>query len=434
MVERKPELAHGYYNLTHWFYPEKLLYLLKNRYFFLLIVISIITFSARVFYVLKIGEITSSEDFRIASNIADGNGFIFNQDAGPTALKAPLYPYFLSLIMILFGSKALLSAVLIQHFIFSLTPLIIYKSGELLQNKIFGFVCALIFAFYPAFIIYPNTIEVASFSIPFAVLTLYLILLSVKRKPKAIIFSALCSGIMCLLQPMFFIILIFFYTFLFIKRKTKLEFWALMVFLLTICPWLIRNYVTFKRFVFIKSPFWQNVYTGYMPDYHKKEEFDLIPDSIKKSIDEDRKIYNDVEMEEKYKNVVLPIIRSDIGLYIKKSFYQLYWLWWAPPKYYKNMTFLIFRLFPLAMVYIFSILGLKRIFLKENRKFYSSILFTMLYFSIVYALTFALNVRFKLEFEWLLFFVAAQGFILLLRLCRRRKDLGSPDLAQPRLS
>ncbi|MBN1150153.1 glycosyltransferase family 39 protein [candidate division WOR-3 bacterium] len=399
-----------------------------------MIVISIITFTARVFYVLKIGEITSSEDFRIAINISEGNGFIFNQDVGPTALKAPLYPYFLSLIMILFGSKALLSAVLIQHVIFSLTPFIIYKSGELLENKKFGFVCATVFALYPAFISYPNTIEVASISIPFGVLTLYLILLSVKRKPKVVILSVLCSALLCLLQPMFFIILILLYTFLLIKRKTKLEFWAFMIFLLTVSPWVIRNYVTFNKFIFIKSPFWQNVYTGYMPDYHRKEEFDIVPDSVKKNIDEDRKIYNDVEMEERYKNAVLPIIRSNIGLYIKKSFSQLFWLWWSPPKYSGNISFAVFRMFPLSLIYIFSIFGLKRIFSKENRKFYTAILFTMVYFSVVYALTFALNVRFKLEFEWLLFFVAAQGFILLQRLSRPEKDSKSHCQVQSQLS
>lgn len=434
MVERESGLAQGNTNLTLAFRHRVKIFLTNDKYLLLLYIICLTSFFARILFSLKIGEITGSEDMRIALNIARYNTFSFNPEIGPTALKAPLYPYFLAFFMFFFGSKAIIAVSIIQHMMFSFTPLLLYKTCILLRDKVFGFFCALIFVFYPSFFVYPNTIEVASISIPFAVLSLYLIILSVKKNPKVLNLSALCSGILCLLQPLFFIVLIIFYLFMFLKKRTKHEFLALIIFMLILSPWIVRNYLAFNKFIFIKSPFWQNVYTGFMPEYHMKEEFDAVPDSVKTYIEESRKKIDDVEMEERYKSAILPIIRSDPGLYMKKTFYQLYCLWWAPPKYGNDRIFAVFRLFPLSLIYLFSIPGLLKTFGSKNKSFYSAIIFTIFYFSMIYAMTFALNVRFKLEFEWLLFFFAAYGFILLLQCCRPGKDQKSSCRAQPRLS
>ncbi len=202
---------------------------------------------------------------RIARSIAQGQGFSSPTDlnSGPSAWTAPVYPYILAGIFKLFGIYTHASAWMILAFnsVFAaLTCWTVY----LIANHIFGrWVArgsAWTWAVFPYLIYWPVRVVWEASLITF-LLTLAL-WLTIRmgdgaRRHDWIIF-ALLWGLIALTNTAVIMLLPFFLGWLMVQRPASPVRYSgvalcLLVVLLCVTPWTVRNYLTFGRFIFIRD-------------------------------------------------------------------------------------------------------------------------------------------------------------------------------------
>lgn len=203
---------------------------------------------------------------RVASAIANGNGFSSPFEPGnmPTAWLAPVYPYFLALIFKFFGTYsqgAAFAALFMNSLFSSLTCGFVYYIGKAAMNRNAGLLSSVIFALYPPSIWHSinNIWNTTLAAMVFSALILYVINYSGSLNFRRSVTSGVVMGIAVLTSPA----ILAFYPFLLIwlyfqgegslKCKTKSIGVILILFILSISPWMIRNYLEFDKLILIKS-------------------------------------------------------------------------------------------------------------------------------------------------------------------------------------
>ncbi len=201
---------------------------------------------------------------RLARSIAEGHGFSSPTDlaSGPSAWTAPVYPYILAGVFKVFGIYTPASAwvILALNSIFAaLTCWTIY----LCAGRIFGEgtarASACTWAVFPYLIYWPVRVV---WEVSFTTFFLSLILrrtigmANEARRSDWIIYGLLW-GLVLLTNTAVVILLPFFLAWLAWHRQGMQRFagpaLCLVVVLLSIAPWTIRNYRAFGRFVFIRD-------------------------------------------------------------------------------------------------------------------------------------------------------------------------------------
>ena len=232
----------------------------KKQLYFIIILI-FLAFILRVFFILRFGVRESPDGLlysNIALNLLQGKGFI--QTIRPYEfITPPLYPLFLSFIYLIFGKANYLAVVIIQSVFGTLTCIFIYLIGK----KVFSIGVAAMSSLY--FAIYPISIWWNSFFLTETVYTFflvffvwYLISLFSKNKisTKKLLFAGFLWGICNLVRPnlLFFFPLLFLWILL-VARKNYLKY-SLLIFLgmvITIAPWILRNYIIYRKIVPVAS-------------------------------------------------------------------------------------------------------------------------------------------------------------------------------------
>ena len=200
-----------------------------------------------------------------AQEIAAGNwlgSIIFHQ--------SPLYPYFLALLIVLFGKHLLL--VYIVQAVFSATSAFLTYSivKKIHQNKSIAFIAGLLFAFYGFQVFYSTKILSENLSILLMLLATRLILAVNKAvKPHVVIFAGVAFGLLLTAKPHLLIaipfLLIYFYI---VKEDLTIQelFCKVMMFLipviLIVSTVTVRNYTVGKELVLISSNGGENFYIG----------------------------------------------------------------------------------------------------------------------------------------------------------------------------
>jgi hypothetical protein len=171
--------------------------------------------------------------------------------------------------------------------------------------------------------------------------------------------------------------------------------------------------MTFDAFIPTKSPMWMNFYEGMQKDVTSQELA---------QIESARKYMNDVELEKEYKPIVLRQFTDNLSTYVKRSFHRFTEFWLIPDRYRDQLwtpSIIISRVLPQLLLGIglfLSILVIIKMTDKvsiDNRHFLILLIGILIYVSIIYSLTQAANIRFKLDVEWLqilLLFPIFQGF------------------------
>ena len=353
----------------------------------------------------------SVEDFAIAQNIVHGIGFVIYPWLGPTAIKAPVYPVILSILIFIFGNSARIAIVIFQHILISTVPLLMGRIGKGINYEKVGIIAGLLFLLHPSYLYYPCVIEATNLSVPLFVFWIYLLIFLIKaakNSNKIIAGFGIVSSVLILTQPVVAPIVVFAIIYLFFKLERKNAIVLSFLFLLILTPWTIRNYIEFHEIIPVKSPFWLNVYLGYMPELQKSTQFSAIPESVRHCTDSLANVTNDVMMEKYYKLAALNTLKADPGLYFRKCIAQAAQYWWLVPRYSSdiNVKTLVVRAVPIILLNILFFFGLCVMY-KQHRKEALIIAGIVLYFTIVYSLTAAYNVRYKLDIEWLELFPAA---------------------------
>jgi 4-amino-4-deoxy-L-arabinose transferase-like glycosyltransferase len=201
---------------------------------------------------------------RIARSIASGQGFSSPTDllTGPSAWAPPVYPYILAGVFKLFGSYSTASAwfILIFNSIFSaLTCWTLYEAAIRIYNETVARATAWTWALFPYAIYWPVRIiwemSLSAFLLSLALL-LALRMKETSRMRDGILFGLLW-GVIALTNTAILSLLPCFLVWLLDRakmRKCLVNIAAPFVVLaVVITPWLVRNYVVFGKFVFIRD-------------------------------------------------------------------------------------------------------------------------------------------------------------------------------------
>jgi len=205
---------------------------------------------------------------QIASSLALGNGFSWPEwsafPQGPTAWMPPVYPMMMAAAFKIFGLYSQQAAIFLELFQIILSTLacvLLYLVGKRLYNAQAGLCAAFLFAIYPPAIHYAIRVIWGSSLLICCMLGSILLLLRQAKHPH--MKGGLCLGVLlgftALVDPTIVSTYPGAFTWLYFKSEENRTITAktiaatLIAFCLVISPWLVRNYLTLGRFVFIKS-------------------------------------------------------------------------------------------------------------------------------------------------------------------------------------
>ncbi len=363
----------------------------------------------RILFVSWQGEaaIKHMEDYQIAVNLSSGNGYCITPASGPTAIKAPLYPFFLAAIFSIAPQQSLVIASIIQHLLIAFCPYLFFILLQPYVKQRIALTSALAFSLHPSYWVYPSTLEVTNLFVPLCLLTLYAVQArhQAQREARSTRLSELSIPILLALvvlcQPICFPVAVLAIWFLYSGVSKRLL--ALAICLLMWTPWTIRNEVVFQRFIPFKSSVWMNVYMGFDVASHGIAQLNTIDTLQQKNIAEAQRLSDDVVLEEQYKSASLQALQAQPVLFAEKFFVQAWRYWTIPPKYDQSVWNLSFAAGRLAPLTILAICTLAVFILPQLRRkpFVRTVLFVLVYFTVVYSLSHTQNIRFKLDVEWL---------------------------------
>lgn len=352
------------------------------------------------------------EDYRIAQNIARHGIYAEYLAVGSTAYKLPVYPLFLSFFIKFFPDFHKEAIIVAQHFIFFLIPILIITITKIFNQEKSGIFAAYFFIFSPAYIFYSGVLEVTNVFIPIFLLWIFAFL-KIYKNPKIGnyywvlgILTALVLLTQVVVAPLIFILII---SLVFLKKismpKTMLVFAIAAIFY---SAWIVRNYAVFDKVILTKTPFWQNVFLGYTPQVNVLKDVMLISDNKEQEVSGLRRTVNEFEMEKKYRNETVKVLKGNNDKIFIKAFQNVALLWYVPSKYFYDSSpqILFGRKFFVLIVNILTIFALLHFYRKQKLLFAVSVLL-FINFTVPYMIGHAANTRFKLDFEWYQYLIVA---------------------------
>ena len=228
---------------------------------------------------------------RIALNILQGNGYWETSPPDQTfdpaiGRSGPLLEYFLAALYFIFGVHIWI-VWLVQAILHGLTAWLIYKICLLIfstqdSKKQIGLIAMILFGFYPDLI---ESSAMLMTETGFIFLSTWLLFLFFKyiKNPnhKTLIFFSLIAVLTFLAKSTIALPAITFIIY-FIKNKQYKQFAMVsMIVILLVSPWILRNYLTFHKFIPSRT---YGFYTLHNGNYHGasgENDIELLPEAIK---------------------------------------------------------------------------------------------------------------------------------------------------------
>ena len=279
----------------------------------------------------------------------------------PTAFMPPLYLYFIYFVKNLSNELVGLAPLIVfLQIVLSLISIFMIYSiiKNLTENKFLIKSFTIAFAFFPINIYASSQISSVSLQILLSLIFFYYLLLIFKKnKLKYILIFSVIGGLLILIRGEFLILYFFtlFYFFIFYKRQLKLILVSLSLTLLTISPYLIRNYLYFDNLTLTKS-FGYNLLKGNNPSFKVEGDIELI-EKIKKENNLALDNNYEFELDNILRDKALSFIRNNpieyFKLYLLKIFSFLFFdINSSYPHYYN-----FFHIVPKLIISITSLVG-----------------------------------------------------------------------------
>ena len=218
----------------------------------------------------------------IGASLASGNGYSLgaiemehhkNKANEPTAWEAPVYPFIIAAVFKVFGIFSTTSAVVlicIQIFISGMICIVLFLIGKHLFNDFAGILAVLLFILNPSAM---HFVVQKIYNTPLYILFLLLFiyyLLKIAEFPsyKASLLTGVFCGMAILTAPFIIAFLPFALIWYLLRGNggMKIRLVSICLILLaisaTISPWQIRNYITFNRFILVRSNLSRELYLG----------------------------------------------------------------------------------------------------------------------------------------------------------------------------
>ena len=286
----------------------------------------------RVFVIIFFGDKALANEWGIIFNNYYNSGIFgfrkVQEFIAPNLFMPPLYPLFLILLKkINFFSNNFVLFVLYVQLIISLFT--IYGFSKILNlffNKNISLVGTFVFTFFPLNIYSVSQISSITLNIFLLVFFLLNLFLFIKSKKKSNLFYfSTISGLLILTRGefliFFFLALIYIY---FYHKQIRDIFIIFLITLITLSPYLVRNYLIFEHITLTKS-FGYNLWKG-NNKFSKPEGYEIIhsEDLNNRIKNLEKNNYYDIEIDKIYKLEAIDNIKNDpkkyFFLYLKKLF------------------------------------------------------------------------------------------------------------------
>lgn len=391
-------------------FKSKMLLFLEMKSF---IAVSLFVFIAKLGYSIQEGfSEVYFEDWRIANNIVKYGVYSEFMEVGPTAYKLPVYPLFLSIFIALFPEHSNEAVGIAQHLLFFIVPFLIIKILSIFNREKAGIIAGYMFMLSPAYFYYSNVFEVTNVFIPIFLCWLYFYLKLFKNGCNVleyiglILFTALLFLTQVVVVP--FAVLLLLALPLLKKITIRQSVVLLMLTGILYSPWMIRNAITFEKFIPTKTPFWQNIYLSLTSEAAICQDVMLISDEHQKYTFKLRKTTDEFTMEKIYKQEVLRVSKGNEEKFVKKAIQNAYLLWYVPSRYIddQSLSTILGRKVYVMVLNIMVLFALTYYF-RKNRWLFWGYVFLFCGFTVPYMVGHAVNTRFKLDFEWTQFILIA---------------------------
>jgi 4-amino-4-deoxy-L-arabinose transferase-like glycosyltransferase len=338
----------------------------------------------------------------VARSIASGHGFAnpFWEDTGPTALLTPVFPYLLAGIFMILGikTKAAALAILSLNSLFSaLTCVpIFFVAKETLGFRVAKW-AAWTWVFFP-YAIYNSADSMWYHCFLTLLLTLLvLIALHLENATSLWVWAAFgaLAGLTTLTTPTVLGVLPFMLGWVCYRLRQRARKWlvplgtAALALFATIAPWLVRNYQTFHRPVFLKDNFWMEIGVGNAGNDLHWWNGAVIPPGNAAELVEIKKVGELAYLQEK-RSQALSFIEAHPGIYVWRCVRRVVFMWtgfWSfQREYLREEPFDPANIFFCSLFTVFALGGLRKAF-RDRRDIailYALILGT---FPIIYYLT-----------------------------------------------
>lgn len=366
---------------------------------------------------------------RIARSLAMGRGFSspYTTPTGPTALLAPGFPALLGVVFRIFGIYSRRSAFVILGFnvlASALSSVLVYLIGRKVFGAGAGRLAGWISVFSLTSIEFCRGVwDTTLFTFLFSLLILATFYL--EEQPNYLrwwLGYGLLWGAVALMSPSCLSALPVLFGWLWWRsrqrgaRVTLRIGAAVVIFFVTVTPWLVRNYRTFNEFVFLRSGFGLELYIGNNPvavSRWSAKAMELHPSNNE---DEMRR-YADIGevsyMKEKQREAIDFITRHKL-IFVTASF-RRFLSWWldltygTPLHWFTALTRLVFS----PILSLLTFLGLGLAFHKRESKALA-LAGVLVVFPIVYCVT-HINLRYRQPIEPIMIVFAAYALVELVR-------------------
>ena len=373
----------------------------NNKETLIIILLFFFSLFARIPVILIFGDVTLHNEWGILLyNLINHNTLSlqkFDEFLLPNLWLPPLYAYYLYLLSFLnFENQDFVLLVLLSQVILaSISVVIFYKLNKFFFSKKISTYSSLLFSFFPLYLYSSAQISSISLTI-FLAIFFYYFFFKIKKDKKYInvlIYAFIC-GLLILVRREFIAIIILssFYLFIFCKVSFKKILLIFLITLITISPYLMRNYIIFEKII-IHSGFGFNLWKGNNP-HSKVEGSDFNHDISQNLIEEipKDKFYR-INEDKIYIKESIKNIKEDpkkyFFLYVKKALsYFFIDIESTKPNYYNP-----FHYIPNLLLAITSLIG---IFLSDKKSSSFNYLILILSFYLFVFPIFAIQPRYKI--------------------------------------
>ena len=322
---------------------------------------------------------------RLARSIAEGHGFSSptDLDSGPSAWTAPVYPYILAGVFKVFGVYSRASAWMILTFnsIFAaLTCWTLYR----ISGRIFGpwvaRAAAWTWAVFPYLIYWPvRVVWEVSFTTFFLTLALWLALeMAEHARWRDWIGFGLIWGLIAMTNTAVIILLPFFLGWLIWTGRTSTPEKSaglftgpavtVLIVLICITPWTIRNYSVFHRFIFIRDNLPLELYEANNNEsgglWTRTEHPGNDPISMRRFQE-----LGEIQFMDEEKRKLTEFVREQPGKFALFSLERIWYFWAAPPQatIVAGYDLWVARHTQFLLAALFAWAGLFLLFARKNR-------------------------------------------------------------------
>ncbi len=367
----------------------------------IIILLLLISLAARIPAILILGDTKiENEWLHLLNNLINYNVLALQNFDGfllPNLWMPPLYVYYLYILSLLNldNQNFVLLVLFSQAILASISIVFFYKINNFFFSRNISFFSSLILSFIPIYLYACTQISSISLTIFLAIIFYYYFFKINKNKNhKYIYVFSIIAGLLILVRREFIVIFILtnLYMLVFQKISFKKSLLIFIITLITISPYLVRNYLIFDKII-IHSGFGFNLWKGNNPNSIVegseivKNDFQNLIDKVPKD-----KFYR-INEDKIYKDQAIKNIKEDpqkyIFLYFKRtlSFFFID-LESTKPNYYNPLHYI-----PLLILGFFSIIG---ILISDKRSFSFNYLVLLILFYIFSFSFFGILPRYRL--------------------------------------